>query len=84
LHAALDGLDPDDIKDLQARGKRARARVHGCTLPDDLKAAILQGYAELQHEYGNSLSLAVRLGDRGGFAPGLVCRAERDLSEHRR
>jgi hypothetical protein len=34
--------------------------VYGCTLPDDLKAAILQGYAELQHEYGNSLSLAVR------------------------
>ncbi|EZI30095.1 phosphoenolpyruvate synthase [Pseudomonas extremaustralis] len=60
LHAALDGLDPDDIKDLQARGKRARAVVYGCTLPDDLKAAILQGYAELQHEYGNSLSLAVR------------------------
>ena len=60
LHAALDGLDPDDIKDLQARGKRARAVVYGCTLPDDLKAAILQGYAELQHEYGNSLSLAER------------------------
>ena len=60
LHAALDGLDPDDIKDLQARGKRARAVVYGCTLPDDLKAAILHSYAQLKHEYGDSLSLAVR------------------------
>lgn len=60
LHAALDGLDPDDIRDLQARGEKARAIVYGCQLPDDLKAAILQGYAQLKREYGESISLAVR------------------------
>lgn len=60
LHAALDGLDPNDIKDLQARGKRARAIVYGCTLPEDLKSAILHSYAQLKREYGNSLSVAVR------------------------
>ena len=60
LHAALDGLDPDDIRDLQARGEKARAIVYGCQLPDDLKAAILQGYAQLKREYGETISLAVR------------------------
>jgi pyruvate,water dikinase len=60
LHAALDGLDPDNIRDLQARGEKARAIVYGCQLPDDLKAAILQEYAQLKREYGESISLAVR------------------------
>jgi len=60
LHAALDGLDPDNISDLQARGEKARAIVYGCELPDDLKAEILQGYARLKREYGENISLAVR------------------------
>ena len=60
LLAALDGLDPDNIKDLQARGEKARAIVYGCELPEDLQAAILQGYSELKEEYGEDISLAVR------------------------
>ncbi len=60
LHAALDGLNPDNIKDLQAGGKKAREIVMNCVLPDDLKAAILSGYNELKQEYGNDISLAVR------------------------
>ena len=60
LHGALDGLEPDNIKDLQARGEKARAIVYGCELPEDLKAAILQGYAQLKQEYGDEISLAVR------------------------
>ena len=60
LHAALGGLDPGNVKDLQARGEKARAIVFGCELPDDLKTAILQGYAQLKQEYGENVSLAVR------------------------
>ena len=60
LHAALDGLNPDNIKDLQAGGKKAREIVMNCVLPDDLKAAVLSGYNELKQEYGNDISLAVR------------------------
>ncbi|HEB95988.1 MAG TPA: phosphoenolpyruvate synthase [Sedimenticola thiotaurini] len=60
LHQALDGLDPDDIGDLQARGARAREIVQQCRLPDDLKQEILAGYARLREEYGDDLSLAVR------------------------
>lgn len=60
LHVALDGLDPANIKDLQARGEKARAIVYGCSLPEDLKTAILHSYAQLKKEYGENISLAVR------------------------
>ncbi len=60
LHDALDGLEPDNIKDLQARGEKARAVVSGCELPDDLQVAILQAYAQLKQEYGENITLAVR------------------------
>jgi pyruvate,water dikinase len=60
LHETLDGLDPDNIKDLQVCGKKARAIVLNCKLPDDLKSSILRGYAQLKQEYGADISLAVR------------------------
>ena len=60
LHDALDDLNPDDMDDLAQRGKRARDIVYGAELPDDLQAEILAAYHELQAEYGDSLSLAVR------------------------
>ncbi len=60
LHVALDGLVPDNIKDLQARGDKARAIVYACDLPGDLKADISTGYAALKQQYGDQISLAVR------------------------
>ena len=60
LHEALDGLNPDDIKDLQARGAKARAIVYGCSLPEDLKSEIIAQYTKLKEVYGDDLSLAVR------------------------
>jgi len=60
LHAALDGLDPDDVQDLARRGKRAREIVYGAGLPGDLAAEILTAYHTLQAQYGEDVSLAVR------------------------
>jgi pyruvate,water dikinase len=60
LHEAIDGLSPDNIKDLQQRGEKARAVLYGCALPDDLKTEILAGYAKLRQQYGETISLAVR------------------------
>jgi pyruvate, water dikinase len=60
LHAALDDLDVDDVGDLARRGLRAREIVYGSGLPEDLSAQILTGYRELQAEYGDDVSLAVR------------------------
>ena len=60
LHAALDGLDPDDVAALARKGKRAREIVYGAGLPDDLATQILDAYRKLQDEYGEDVSLAVR------------------------
>ena len=60
LHAALDGLEPGNVRDLAERGKRARDIVYGARLPDDLQAEILEAFHELQREYGAELTVAVR------------------------
>jgi len=60
LHDALDDLDPDDMVDLARRAKRAREIVYGAGITDDLAAEIHAGYARLQREYGEDVSLAVR------------------------
>lgn len=60
VHEALDDLEPDNIKELQMRGERARAIVLGCQLPNDLKTEILSAYTKLKEQYGDDISLAVR------------------------
>jgi pyruvate,water dikinase len=60
LRDALDGLDPSDVADLARRGKRAREIVYGAGLPDDLVDEILAGYRQLQEQYGEDVSVAVR------------------------
>jgi pyruvate,water dikinase len=60
LHKALDGVDPDNVTDLERRGKQARMIVYGAPIPQDLKQEILAAYKVLQNEYGPDLSVAVR------------------------
>ncbi|MBU2738914.1 phosphoenolpyruvate synthase [Acidithiobacillus concretivorus] len=60
LHEALDGLDPDNVRDLAKRGAKAREIVYSAPLPEDLQNEILTAYAQLREEYGETLSLAVR------------------------
>jgi pyruvate,water dikinase len=60
LHEALDGLDASDMGDLARRAKRAREIVYGSPIPDDLAAQIIEAYHQLQAEYGDDVSLAVR------------------------
>jgi len=60
LHEALDDLDPDDVQDLARRGARARDIVYGAGIPPDLRQQILDAYHELEAEYGETLSVAVR------------------------
>lgn len=60
LHEALDKLNPDNVKDLQARGAKARAIIAACKLPKDLQSEIIAHYNQLKAEYGDDVSLAVR------------------------
>jgi len=60
LHQALDGLNADDVADLERRAKIARELVYGAGLPRDLEEAIRAGHRRLVAQYGQELSLAVR------------------------
>ncbi|MEA2048860.1 MAG: phosphoenolpyruvate synthase [Campylobacterota bacterium] len=60
LHEQLDKLDPDDVLQLQARGKKCRDIILNCTLPDDITVQIKEGYERLKVEYGEDVTLAVR------------------------
>jgi pyruvate, water dikinase len=60
LHAALDGLTPEDVAGLAPAGKRAREIVYGAGLPEELAREIIAAYRRLQEEYGEEVSLAVR------------------------
>jgi len=60
LHAALEGLDPDDAADLARRGAKARAIVYAAPLPDDMQQEILDAYRTLKDQYGDNMSVAVR------------------------
>ena len=60
LHAALDGLDADDVSDLARRGKAAREVVLGAGLPLDLRGEILEAYADLREQTCEGVEVAVR------------------------
>jgi pyruvate, water dikinase len=60
LHLALDDLNPDDVADLTRRARKAREIIYAAPLPEVLKQQILVAYSQLQQQYGDTLSLAVR------------------------
>ena len=60
LHEQLDGLNPDDVVQLQACGKRCREIIYECKLPDTMVAQISDAYEALKVEYGEDITLAIR------------------------
>jgi pyruvate,water dikinase len=60
LHTLLDPLDLSNVTDLQTRAAAAREIIYRAGLPDDLRAQVLAGYAQLKAEYGDDVTLAVR------------------------
>ena len=60
LHALLDDIRKEDVEELARRAHHAREIVYGAGLSKDLRNEILKAYHELQNEYGEDLSVAVR------------------------
>lgn len=61
LDHLLNGLNTQDIADLQTRGRRARQAILDAHLPSDLQTAILEAYARLAEDTDNGpLDVAVR------------------------
>jgi pyruvate,water dikinase len=60
LREIFKDLDPDDLGQLQQKGKKARSRVLETPFTDELKEAITQAYHKLCEEYGEDTDVAVR------------------------
>lgn len=60
LHRLLDDVAEVDVAELARRARQARDLVYGAPLPDDLTEEIHRAFAELQGEYGDDLTVAVR------------------------
>ncbi len=60
LHEALDSLDPGDLNDFASRAQFAHDVVRSAPLPGNLRDQIVMAYVELQAQYGEPLSVAVR------------------------
>ncbi len=60
IEDALADLDTHDLRNLQARGEKARNIIRAAEFPDDLRKAILDSYKKMEEMYGPSVDVAVR------------------------
>ncbi len=60
LHAILDRIDAEDVNDLSKRAQQARDLVYAAPLPKALQLEIQQAFSELQQQYPEDLTVAVR------------------------
>ncbi|MGZ5001282.1 MAG: phosphoenolpyruvate synthase, partial [Methylomonas sp.] len=60
LHQLLDRVDAEDVKNLARRAQQARDLVYVAPLPADLQIQILDAFAQLEQQYGEDLTVAVR------------------------
>lgn len=60
LHEFLDQIDVDDVEDLARRAQQARDLVYAAPLPADLQQQILEAFGQLQQQYSEDLTVAVR------------------------
>lgn len=60
LQAALDGLDPEDVDDLEQRAARARQVVLDAGIPSDVRQEVTAAMGRMHDRYGSDLRLAVR------------------------
>ncbi len=56
----LKGLDPHNIRDLQARGHKVRQTILNAEFPEDLNEAIIKAYRKMEKMYGKHCDTAVR------------------------
>ena len=63
----LAGLDPEDIGELERRAEEARRSVEALDVPDEIGAAIAEGYATLAEELERLRGLVEHQGVAGLF-----------------
>ncbi|OAI03924.1 phosphoenolpyruvate synthase [Methylomonas methanica] len=60
LHELLDCVDDNDVEELARRAQQARDLVYAAPLPADLQQQILDAFRQLQQQYQEDLTVAVR------------------------
>jgi len=60
IEDALADLDTHDLRNLQARGEKARNIIRTAEFPEDLRTAILDTYKKMEEMYGPNVDVAVR------------------------
>jgi pyruvate,water dikinase len=60
IEDALADLDTHDLRNLQARGEKARQIIRTAEFPADLRTEILNSYKKMEEMYGPSVDVAVR------------------------
>lgn len=60
IRDALAGLDTHDLRNLQARGKKARDIIRTAEFPKPLYDAIIESYRKMEQDYGPNCAVAVR------------------------
>lgn len=58
IQKALEGLDPEDSKDLQERAKKVQEEIVKAEMPEEIKAGIIENYKKMSE--GNKIYVAVR------------------------
>lgn len=70
LHAVLDKLDTSNLEMLSKAATQARKIIYDAGLPAALQSEILSAHRELLHEYGETLTVAVRSSATAEDLPG--------------
>ena len=60
IEDALADLDTHDLRNLQARGEKARQIIRTAEFPEDLRTAVLESYKKMEEMYGPNTDVAVR------------------------
>ena len=71
IEKLLDGLDTDDVTDLQKRGEQIRAHIKEAEMPENLREDFIESYEELEERLGvDNPEVAVRSSATAEDLPG--------------
>ncbi|MFB6190278.1 MAG: phosphoenolpyruvate synthase [Candidatus Nanohaloarchaea archaeon] len=79
IETLLDGLDTDDVNDLQRRGEQIRSHIQEADMPEDLRNAFIEAYEELGEQLGiENPEVAVRSSATAEDLPGASFAGQQD------
>ncbi len=79
IETLLDGLDTDDVNDLQRRGEQIRAHIKEADIPEDLRNDFIEAYEELAEKLGvDEPEVAVRSSATAEDLPGASFAGQQD------